>query len=165
MKKKKKTELSCLPASGFPCPRFRSFSFAWIIPVVCLHPLCYAFLSTLYHSHLSFTSCTLTSALPPIPGPGDPIILFCILSLVSSAVTQDKVTEWVAFLWFANPRWTLLSGSFPLKCPPFSRWWERGADTQLSHTPTPCLQEMYLSCPRSGGRNRSVATSACSFLL
>lgn len=46
-------------------------------------------------------------------------------------------------LWCTNQSWTLLSGSFPLRRPPFSRWWEWGANTPLSHTPTPCLLKMY----------------------
>lgn len=96
--------------------------------------------------------------------PGDLVMLILsIPSIISSAVMQDRATQCVSSLRCANQRWTLLSGSFPLKRPPFSRWWEWGANTLLSHTPTPCLLKKYFLCPRSEGRNRSAAISVYPF--
>lgn len=117
---------------------------------------------------MQISSCILTFSFRR-PGwicssPGDLVIL--ILSTPSSsAVTWDWTTQCVTSLWCTNRRWTLLSGSFPLKHPPFSRWWERGANTLLSHTPTLCLLKMYFLMPTLKGRNRSAAISLYSFFV
>lgn len=65
-------------------------------------------------------------SLTAILAPGDlTIFISYIPSLVYSSVTEVRATKWMVFLWFANPRWTLLSGCFPLECSPFTRWWEQ----------------------------------------
>lgn len=101
---------------------------------------------------MQISSCILTFSFRRLgwisSSPGDLVIpILSIPSMISPAVTYDWATQYVTSLWCANQRSTLLSGSFPLKCPPFSRWWEWGANTVLSHTPTPCLLKRYFFMP------------------